>query len=299
MKKKSDFTRGPLLDNNITLHLDEMKKSGDLSYRSGALPIWCPGCGYYGITHAVNHALSELGIKQKNLVVVSGIGCAGRYPFFSRCYGFHVVHGRTLPVAAGVRMAAPDLTVLALAGDGDGLAIGGGHLPHAIRRNVDITHIIFDNGIYGLTKGQSSPTTPRGQVTDTHPYGNPETPLNPALMGLTYGTSFLARGFAGDPGPLSEILVRAISHKGFSMVHIISPCVTFDHVNLLYDRLRDLWSPVPDTHDPADLKEAMDLALAKDRLYYGIYFEEERPTWDELAAEAAAKAAEAQAKRPD
>jgi len=280
----------PLLGGDTAENLEAMKRSGALGYRSETMPIWCPGCGYFGITHAVNHALSALKIPNRNLAVVSGIGCAGRYPFFSRCYGFHVVHGRTIPVASGIKMANPALSVIALAGDGDSLAIGGGHLPHGIRRNVDITYILFDNGIYGLTKGQSSPTTPQGQVTGTHPYGNPDIPLNPTLLALAYGASFVAKGYAGEPGSLREIFAEAMGHRGFSFVHVVSACVTFDHENILYERLRTLWEPVPEDHDPADRGAAITLAMER-QWCRGVYFVEQRKAWDELQAETAARAA--------
>jgi 2-oxoglutarate ferredoxin oxidoreductase subunit beta len=270
----------PLLNTEVADDLERVKKSGILEYRSDALPIWCPGCGYYGITHGLTRALNELEIQNRNLVVVSGIGCAGRYPFFVNGYGFHAIHGRVLPVASGVKMANRELTVIGIAGDGDALAIGGGHLPHAIRRNMDLTYILFDNGIYGLTKGQSSPTTPQGQVTGTHPYGNPDAPLNPLLLALAYGSSFVACGYAGEPRALNDILLRALTHEGFSFVTVVSPCVTFDHVNITYDRMREMWKPVPDDHDLSDRKAALVLAMDK-VFHYGIFYEDHCPTWDD------------------
>lgn len=278
-----------LLQTDTVRHLKSMRELGALDYRSNELPIWCPGCGYFGITHAVNQALNQLGIENHNLTVVSGIGCAGRYPYFTNCYGFHVVHGRTLPVACGVKMVNEALTVLAVGGDGDGLAIGGGHLPHAVRRNVDLTYLFLDNGIYGLTKGQTSPTTPQGQVTGTHPYGNPEPPLNPALMALSQGASFVAKGYAGEPKILTEIIAQAFQHRGFSFVHIVSPCVTFDHSNLLYNRLRSLWSPLPEEHNRQDRQAAFALALS-DKLYAGVYYQDQRPAWHEQSRATTARA---------
>jgi 2-oxoglutarate/2-oxoacid ferredoxin oxidoreductase subunit beta len=285
----ADETR-PLLSGDLAFHLGEVEKSGILGYRSEALPTWCPGCGYYGITLAITRALSALAVDNANLVVVSGIGCAGRFPFFVRGYGFHTIHGRTLPIASGVKMANPALRVLAVGGDGDGLAIGGGHLPHVARRNVDLTYLLFDNGIYGLTKGQTSPTTPHGQVTGTHPFGNPDTPLSPLVLGLAYRATFVGTGYAGDPDALTEVIRRAIAHRGFSYVPIVTPCVTFDHGNITYDRLREAWKPVPAGHDASNLAAAMQLALDGAR-YKGVLYEENRPTWDDVQAEAAAKAA--------
>jgi len=281
---KHDTGEAPVLNRGVASRLDEVADSGLLDYRSEALPTWCPGCGYYGITHALAGALVELGIENENLVVVSGIGCAGRYPFFLKGYGFHGVHGRALPLAGGVKIARPELTVLVVGGDGDGLGIGGGHLPHAIRRNIDVTYILFDNGIYGLTKGQSSPTTPQGQRTGTHPWGNPDTPLDPVVLGLGYRASFLATGFAGDPDQLAGIFTRALAHRGFSFVPIVTPCVTFDAVNITWDRMREGWQPVPEDHDPNDLSAALALALDENR-YYGVLYEEtDRPTFADAQA---------------
>ena len=285
----ADQSQQSMLHVETPQHIETMRTSGALDYRSGELPTWCPGCGYFGITHAINNALNSLGVARENLVLVSGIGCAGRYPFFTNCYGFHGVHGRALTIAGGVKMANPELTVLAVGGDGDGLAIGGGHLPHAIRRNVDMTYILFDNGIYGLTKGQSSPTTPQGQITSTHPYGNPDTPLNPILLALSYGGSFVGAGYAADPKSLEKVFLEALQHPGFSFVDVISPCITFDHVNLQYGVLREKFKPVPDDHNPSDLKEAMGMAM-DDNFYTGILYQDRRSTWEERTQEAVSKA---------
>jgi 2-oxoglutarate/2-oxoacid ferredoxin oxidoreductase subunit beta len=268
----------PRLNEAVTHDLEQMLHSGILDYRSEALPTWCPGCGYYGITHGLTQALNSLQIPNRNLVVISGIGCAGRYPFFVRGYGLHSVHGRALPVASGAKMANPELTVIAVGGDGDGFGIGGGHLIHAIRRNVDITYIVFDNGIYGLTKGQASPTTPRGQITKTTPFGNPDTPVQPILLGLAYQASFVAAGFAGQPDELAPLFREALSHKGFSYVVITTPCITFDHVNITYAKMKDTWEPIPDNHSVSDHRTAMDLAVDA-RRYVGVYYRDDRPAF--------------------
>ncbi len=279
----------PILDRDIAAGMEAVRESGILDYRSEALPTWCPGCGYYGITQGISTALASLGVENRNLVCVTGIGCAGRYPYFVNGYGFHTIHGRVLPVACGVKMANPELTVLAIGGDGDGLAIGGGHLSHALRRNVDLTYILFDNGIYGLTKGQASPTTPFGQVTSTTPYGNPDSPLNPTLLALVYGASFVARGYAGDPTNMAVVMKRALAHRGFSFVHFVSPCVTFDHVNVTYDRMRDLWRPLPADYAANDLKAAVALAMDP-TLHHGVFYQDDRPTWDDSERSTAEKA---------
>lgn len=279
----------PLLNADTPQHLKDMRRSGALDYRSGELPTWCPGCGYFGITHAMNNALQAVGVDRDKLAIISGIGCSGRYPFFTTCYGFHGVHGRALTIASGVKMAKPELTVLAVGGDGDGLAIGGGHLPHAIRRNTNITYVLFDNGIYGLTKGQTSPTTPTGQVTGTHPYGNPDKPLNPFLLALSYGGSFVATGYAADAPGMEKVFIEAFAHPGFSFVNIISPCITFDHVNLQYAILREKFRPVPADHDSGSLQAAMALAM-DGNFYSGVLFQEHRATWDDAVAAMKAKA---------
>lgn len=271
---------GPIINSDVGQYLKEVRESGILDYRSESLPTWCPGCGYYGITHGITQALAELHIPGKDLVFVSGIGCAGRYPFFMKGYGFHTIHGRTLPIASGIKLANPGLTVIAVGGDGDGLAIGGGHLPHAIRRNIDLTYILFDNGIYGLTKGQASPTTPQGQITATTPFGNPDQPLNPLVLGLAYGASFVATGYAGMPNELAHVFTAAFRHKGFSLVIITTPCVTFDSVNVTWERLRNRWIPVPASHSTRDSRAAMLLAMSGEH-YYGILFDEDRPTWED------------------
>lgn len=287
----------PILDEEVAREVAEVADSGILSYRSEALPTWCPGCGYYGITMGISLALRDLSIENRNLVVVSGIGCAGRFPFFVKGYGFHVVHGRALPVACGIKIARPELTVVAIGGDGDGLAIGGGHLPHAARRNVDITYILFDNAIYGLTKGQASPTTPLGQVTATTPYGTPDVPLNPTLLAIAHGAPFVARGWAGDFRGGEALVRRAMAHRGFSFLHFVSPCVTFDHVNLTWDRMRDAWRPVPDRHDPTDLAAAMALAIDPVPMH-GVFVDRPRPTFHDAADAAAAAAAGSAASAP-
>ena len=253
--------------------LSDAKKQGFMQYRTSELPTWCPGCGYFGIMHAIVQTCHSLKLKYEDICVVSGIGCAGRYPIFMNAYGFHTLHGRALPVSTGIKLAREDLTVFTISGDGDALGIGGGHLPHAARKNIDITMFLFDNAIYGLTKGQSSPTTPQGQLTGSHPAGNPDFPLKPVNLALSYGATFVARVYAGDVEGMKRVFAEAVSHNGFSFLHILSPCVTFDKVNLTWKRMRDLFIDVPPTHDPADY--AASLRLAQDeRPVLGIFFQD-------------------------
>jgi 2-oxoglutarate ferredoxin oxidoreductase subunit beta len=272
--------------------LAQMRASGRLDYRSKVLPTWCPGCGYFSIAEGLTSALTALRIPREDAVVVSGIGCASRFPFFMDTYGFHTLHGRALPVATGIKVANDALTVVVVGGDGDGFAIGGGHIPHAARRNVDITYLLFDNGVYGLTKGQTSPTSVLGFTTPTSPFENHDQPLNPLLMLLSYGASWVGQAYAGRPHHLTDMIQAAMSHRGFSYLHIISPCVTFDKTELTYKnmdvRVRDL----PEEHDPTSRMEAMRLAAKTKRPALGVYFMEERPTlsddMDDIAARAAA-----------
>jgi 2-oxoglutarate ferredoxin oxidoreductase subunit beta len=258
--------------------LEEINSSGRLDYRSKALPTWCPGCGYYAIVEAMTTAFNLLGIVSKDTVVVSGIGCASRFPFFVNTYGFHTLHGRLLPVAMGVKVANKELTVIAVGGDGDGFAIGGAHIPHAARRNVDITYVLFDNGIYGLTKGQTSPTTVLGFKTGTSPYENQDNPLNPLMMLLSYGASWVGQAYAGRPRHLAEMLEQAIAHRGFSYLHVLSPCVTFDKTSMTYKNLGMMVRDLPETHDSSNLMQAMSEARHPQTPALGLFYQELRPT---------------------
>lgn len=251
-----------------------IKDSGQFKVRSDALPTWCPGCGYFGIHQGLNGCIRALGLPLHEVVTVSGIGCAGRYPFFAKTYGLHTVHGRTLPVATGVKMANPNLTVYVVGGDGDGLAIGGGHLPHIARRNVDVNYLLFDNSIYGLTKGQPSPSSRMGTKTKASPYGTHDKPLNATLMALTYGASFVARLFAGDPDGIKSALIEGTKHPGFAIFHIYTSCVTFDKAFKTWANLKQWVHPLPEGHDPTDLRQAYDRVL-EDDYSIGIIYKRE------------------------
>ncbi|OGL48097.1 MAG: hypothetical protein A2161_12695, partial [Candidatus Schekmanbacteria bacterium RBG_13_48_7] len=207
--------------------LQRAKETGTVKWRDN-LPTWCPGCGHFTALHGLYEAIQKLDIAPKNFVVVSGIGCSGRFPFFIKGFGFHALHGRAIPVATGVKIANPELTVVVVGGDGDGVGIGGGHFPHAARNNFDMTYILLDNSIYGLTKGQVSPTSPVGMTSGTTPYGNIPRPLNPATLALSYGATFVARIFSKNRDLASKIITQAIEHKGFSMIHLLTPCVEFN-----------------------------------------------------------------------
>ena len=260
-------------------YLDEklvaVKNLDFLQYRSKDLPTWCPGCGYFGIVDALYRACRELELKHEDIVTVSGIGCSGRTPIFINSYGFHTLHGRSIPVATGLKLAREDLTVFAVAGDGDALGIGGGHLPHVARKNINITFLLFDNSIYGLTKGQSSSTTPYEMKTNSHPMGNPDTPLNPVKLALAYGASFVARGYAGNPQGLKDIIKKAIQHKGFSFIHILTPCVTFDKENMTWKNLKENVYELNLRKEKKNMETAM--RLAENEPYgTGIFFQDKK-----------------------
>lgn len=196
-------------------------------YKTDLAPIWCPGCGHFGVFAAMQKAFADLAILPEELVMVSGIGCSSRVPAYTNAYGFHGVHGRALAVATGVKVARPELTVVAVGGDGDGFSIGGNHFLHACRRNVDLTYIVMDNEIYGMTKGQPSPTTPPAYDTALAPGGTGISAFRPASVALSSGADFIARGYAGDPIDLARMVAMAIEHPGFSFLHVLSQCVTY------------------------------------------------------------------------
>ena len=246
-----------------------MSIRSERDYDSGVTPIWCPGCGHYAVLAALRKAFAHLDIPNEEIVVASGIGCSSRLPAFIKTYGIHGVHGRVLPLATGVKLGRPMTTVVAIGGDGDGFSIGAGHIPHAARRNVDITYIVLDNSIYGMTKGQPSPTSEEGIVRKASPYGTQERPLNPLLMVLSYEASFVARTFSGQPSAMADIFVRALQHSGFSFVQVLSPCVTFNNT---YSHYREITAQLPETHDESDLLGAMHLAMATDQQYLGVFY---------------------------
>ena len=196
-------------------------------FKSDYKPVWCPGCGDYSVLAAVTKALALLELKPENVAVVSGIGCSSRIPAYTNCYGFHGVHGRSLPAATGLKVARPELTVLVASGDGDGYSIGGNHFLHACRRNVDLTYIVMDNHVYGMTKGQPSPTTEPDWDSKLSPGGTGVRSFHPLVIALAAGANFVARAFSGDQNTTADIIAAGIRHPGFSFIEILSPCVTF------------------------------------------------------------------------
>lgn len=197
-------------------------------YKSEVKPVWCPGCGDYSVLGAITKALAELSIPPESVALVSGIGCSSRLPAYTNVFGFHGVHGRALPIATGIKVSRPELTVIASGGDGDGFSIGGNHFLHACRRNVDMTYIVMDNEVYGMTKGQASPTTaPDWEKSKLTPQGTGINPFHPLVIALASGANFIARGFSGDQNGTAQLITEAIRHPGFSFVQLLSPCVTF------------------------------------------------------------------------
>lgn len=257
-------------------------------FRNSTKPIWCPGCGDHSVLGALVDALGDLGLDPANVAVITGIGCSSRLPGYMGCYGFNSIHGRAVPIATGVKAARPEMTVVAAGGDGDGFAIGGNHPLHAVRRNIDITYIVMDNGIYGLTKGQVSPTTPPGVRTKTTPTGAYEVPVNPLRIMLSYGASYVAQAYAGDMKYMRGLFVDAIKHPGFSFVNVVSPCPTYRGGMEQYKALKAMLNFLtPENHDETDWIAALQLAMDKSALHVGVFHRESRPTFQDQQADLA------------
>lgn len=253
-------------------------------YKGRVDPDWCPGCGDFGVLNALQRACFELGLMPHQLLIVSGIGCSSNLPGYMNAYGMHTLHGRSLPVATGAKLANHELTVIATGGDGDGYGIGGNHLMHTARRNIDLTYIVMDNQIYGLTTGQISPTSRFDMKTKSTPQGSVEWPLNPLTSAIMNGASYVARGFSGDPKHLTELMKGGIQHEGFALIDVFSPCVTFNHDNdypFFKQRVKKLED---EGHDTSDWKSACEKAMEwGETIYTGLFFRStERPTLDRL-----------------
>lgn len=253
----------------------------------GTFPTWCPGCGDFGLWNALKRALVELGRDPSQTVIVSGIGCSGKVPYWVRTYGFCGLHGRPIPVATAVKLANHELDVFAVSGDGDGYAEGTNHLVHAARRNIDITYIVHNNQIYGLTVGQASPTSDQGFKTRSSPFGVCEPPLNPLALAIAAGATFVARGFAAHLPELTRLIVEATRHKGFALVDVLQPCVTLNHLNS-YDWYGQRVYYVEKERDykPRNKVWAFGKALEWDhrsdgRIPCGVIYREKRPVFEE------------------
>lgn len=245
---------------------------------SNKLPTWCPGCGDYGIWMSLKGALAKQGIGPDDGLVVYGVGCHGNMYDWLNIYGFSGLHGRTLPVAQGAKLANHKLPVIVVSGDGDGLGEGGNHFIHAAKRNAHITVILHDNQVYGLTTGQASPTAKHGFVTKSTPDGVVDASVNPLLLAIAAGATFVARGFAGDAPGLTAIMSEAISHKGFAIVDVLQPCVTFDKVHT-YAWYRQRIYNLESGYDPFNKLKAIEKSMEwGDRIPIGLFYKEDRPT---------------------
>lgn len=249
------------------------------SFKTGYLPTWCPGCGDFGIWMAVKNALVELQIGPDDALLIYGIGCHGNMYSWMRSYAVEGLHGRTLPIAQGVKLANHTIPVIAIAGDGDCLGEGGNHFIHAAKRNPDITVLIHDNQVYGLTTGQASPTAKDKLKTKSTPEGVTDAPVNPLTLAIVSGATFVARGFAGDITGLTKLIAKAIRHKGFSVLDILQPCVTFDRVHTYQWYREHLYQLDPATYQPNNRLTAIEKAIEwGDKIPIGVFYREDAPT---------------------
>jgi len=248
---------------------------------AGLKPAWCPGCGNFGILEALNRALIEMEIEPHQVLLVSGIGQAGKLPHYTRGNVFNSLHGRPVPPAIGAKIANSELIVIAVSGDGDAYGEGGNHFLHAARRNHDITYLVHDNRVYGLTKGQASPTSDVGFITKTTPYGA-ASPVNPIALAIVSGASFVGRGFAGDIDHLSHLIKKGIAHRGFALIDILQPCVSFNHRNTLQWYRERVYKLEDEKYDPSDKKAALEKALIwGEEIPIGIIYEENLAVYED------------------
>jgi len=256
-----------------------LKPSG---FNTSRRPTWCTGCGNFGIWNAMKKAFIKLSLYPHQILIVYGIGCSGNGVNFLKTYSFHSLHGRTLPVATGAKIANHKMVVLAVSGDGDGMGIGGNHFMHSCRRNIDITNIVHDNHVYGLTTGQASPTSNSGFKSKSTPSGVLEAPVNPISLALAAGATFVARGFSGDIGQLGEIIRKAIKHRGFSFIDILQPCVTFNKIDSYeYYRKKVYHIDTIKDYDRADLRDAFHMSLEEKKIPTGIFYQTQKPIYED------------------
>lgn len=248
---------------------------------AGGQPAWCPGCGNFGILNAVKKALVELGLEPHRVLMVSGIGQAGKLPHYTKGNVLNVLHGRSLPAAAGAKIANPELVVIAEGGDGDGYGEGGNHFLHAVRRNHNITYLVHDNQVYALTKGQASPTSDQGFVTKTTLHGA-SPPLNSLAVAIAAGGTFVARGFSGDIDHLAGLIKSGIQHRGFALIDILQPCVSFNHRNTYAWYKERVYKLEETAYAPGDRSAAMEKALEwGERIPVGLIYQQERATFED------------------
>jgi len=251
-------------------------------FQGAVKPDWCPGCGDYGVLNALQRSLADLDIAPHNVLVVSGIGCSSNLPGFIRAYGFHSLHGRSLPIATGAKLANHALNVVVTGGDGDGYGIGVGHFVHTCRRNFDMTYIVMDNQIYGLTTGQASPTTEKDIRTKSTPEGVIEISLSPIALALTCGATYVARGFSGEAAHLSQLIKGAIEHKGFALVDVFSPCVTYNKHNTYPWFKERVYKLEDEKHDSTNFQAALQRSFEwGNRIPIGLFYKVDRPTYED------------------
>jgi 2-oxoglutarate ferredoxin oxidoreductase subunit beta len=251
-------------------------------YDTTATNTWCPGCGNFAILNAVKQTLAEMNKEPEEVVAVTGIGCHGKFTDYIGVNGIHTIHGRVLPVATAVKLANHELTVLGFAGDGDGMNIGIGHYPHAVRRNVNMTYILHNNLIYGLTTGQTSPTSKKGYVSKTSPRGSWEKAINPLTQALTSGATFVSRVYSGELDHFKNVLKQAINHDGFALVDVLQPCISWNKVNT-YQYYRDR---VVKLEDMGHNTEDWDMSYLRaeqwgDKIPIGVFYKSEEPPYEE------------------
>jgi 2-oxoglutarate ferredoxin oxidoreductase subunit beta len=253
------------------------------SYESIVDPDWCPGCGDFSVLKSVKLAAAKAGVAPKDLVLVSGIGCSSNLPGYVHSYGVHSLHGRAIAVATGIRLANTSLSVVITGGDGDGYGIGIGHFIHAMRRNLNLTYVVMDNQIYGLTTGQASPTTMKEQKTKSTPLGNVEVPINPLALALVSGATYVARAFSGDPNHMADLIAGGIQHNGFALIDAFSPCVTYNKVNTYaYFKKRCYKLEDDSAYDSSDLHGAMDRSHEwGDRIPLGLLYKSDQPSYED------------------
>ena len=248
-------------------------------------PDWCPGCGDFGLLAALKKTFPLMGLEAHQVMIVSGIGCSSNLPGFINTYGMHTLHGRAIPIAQGFKLANHEMTVVAVGGDGDGYGIGVGHFVHAMRRNIDMTYLVMNNSIYGLTTGQTSPTSGFKMKTKSTPFGNPELPINPLTLALGSGCSFVARVYTGHVQQLIDIIQKAVKHRGFALVDTFSPCVTFNKVNTHEYFKQNVKDINKNGHDTSDIAAAYREAMRTDYIATGILYQAERACYEEMEEE--------------
>jgi 2-oxoglutarate ferredoxin oxidoreductase subunit beta len=245
-------------------------------------PNWCPGCGNFPIWHSLKRAIVELNVEPHNVAIFSGIGCSSKMPHWINTYGFHGIHGRPLPIATGARLANNNLTVIAVGGDGDGYGIGIGHFIHAMRRNLNITYIVTDNQVYGLTTGQTSPTSDKGYATKSTPTGVIEIPINPIALAITSGATYISRGFSKEMKHLTKLIADGVRHEGFALVDVLQPCVTFNRKNTYEWFSKRVYKLEETDHDTTNKQAAFLKSLEWDnRIPIGLFYREARPTYED------------------